>query len=290
MTGLYTTAMVAGGALAAATSVPISHVSDSWRVGIGVWAAMAAVALVPMIALARKLALGRTTSTGSQAGPIVRASRSRLGWALAIFFGFQSFSAYALIGWLPQIYRDAGFSAQTGGLLLAGVIAAGAPMALVMPALAARRPDQRPLVLALAASMLVAYIGLAVAPHGGVLIWTALLAFGQGAFPLALALIGLRARTPAGTVALSAFSQSAGYMIAVAGPLAVGVLYELTGGWLASLGVLFVAAVIQVIAGIAAARPRTLEDEMGTKLIASGAGGSHGMGRRPTLVSSSPQV
>jgi len=86
----------------------------------------------------------------------------------------------------------------------------------------------------------------------------------QGAFPLALTLIGLRARTSAGSVGLSAFAQSTGYLIAMAGPLAVGMLYEATGGWVASLGVLLVALVIQATAGLAAVRPRTLEDETGS--------------------------
>jgi CP family cyanate transporter-like MFS transporter len=181
---------------------------------------------------------------------------------LALFFGTQSFSGYALMGWLPQIYRDAGFSPQTAGLLLAGMIGLGVPIALVMPTYAARRPDQRLLVGVLAGAMLVAYVGLAVAPRAGVLVWTGLLAIGQGAFPLTLTLVGLRARTPAGTVALSAFAQSMGYLIAICGPVVVGVLYDATGGWVASLCVLLAVLAVQAIAGFSAARPRLLEDEL----------------------------
>jgi len=74
-------------------------------------------------------------------------------------------------------------------------------------------------------------------------------------------MIGMRARTSAGTVALSAFVQSTGYLIAVAGPLTVGVLYELTGGWLAPLILLLVMVLVQTGAGLLVARPRYLEDE-----------------------------
>ncbi len=285
VTGLYTTVMIAGSTVAAAASVPIAQASGSWRVGIGVWALLAAVAVVPVLALWRTGETPQATrGPGAPGAPgaaaPIRVSRTRLGWALALFFGFQSFSAYAIMGWLPQIYRDAGFSAGASGLLLAGVMAGSIPMALAMPALAARRPDQRPLVLILAGTMLAAYLGLAIAPHGGALIWTALLAVGQGAFPLALTLIGMRARTSAGSVGLSAFAQSTGYLIAMAGPLAVGVLYEATGGWVASMGVLLVALVIQATAGLAAARPRALEDETGTAPAS----------RRSTELSASTQV
>ena len=88
----------------------------------------------------------------------------------------------------------------------------------------------------------------------------ALLAIGQGAFPLILTTIGLRARTADGTVALSAFAQSTGYVIAALGPLLVGVLYEATGGWTAPIGFLLVALAVQTGAGMVIARPRYIED------------------------------
>jgi CP family cyanate transporter-like MFS transporter len=88
----------------------------------------------------------------------------------------------------------------------------------------------------------------------------ALLGIGQGAFPLALAMIGMRARTPDGIVALSAFAQSTGYVIAALGPLVVGMLYELTGAWTIPIGFLLAAAVVQIFAGLAIARPRFVED------------------------------
>jgi CP family cyanate transporter-like MFS transporter len=118
------------------------------------------------------------------------------------------------------------------------------------------------LIAVLVACTAVAYVGLAVAPHRGILVWTVLLAIGQGCFPLVLTMLGMRARTTAGTVALSAFAQSAGYLIAAVGPLAIGLLYEATGAWVAPLAVLGGALVVQATAGFAAGRPRTVEDEL----------------------------
>jgi CP family cyanate transporter-like MFS transporter len=108
--------------------------------------------------------------------------------------------------------------------------------------------------------MIASYVGLALAPHGGALFWVVLLAIGQGAFPLALVTIGLRARTAEGTVALSAFTQSTGYLIAALGPLLVGALYEATAGWTVPIALLIAAAVVQTAAGLAVARPRYVED------------------------------
>lgn len=264
VTGAYTVAMTLGTTVAAAAAVPVAHAFGSWRVGLGVWAGLAAVAVLPWVPLAL-----RARAAARRAGPTavaptrtrIRPGRTRLGWAMALYFGAQSLSGYVVMGWLAQLFRDADFPPQDAGLLLAGVTAFGVPIALVMPTVAARLRSLRPLVLVLSAAMMLSYLGLAVAPHDLALLWVFLLAVGQGAFPLILTTIGLRARTTEGTVVLSAFAQSAGYLIAALGPLLVGVLYEATGGWRVPIGFLLLATVVQTGAGLAIARPRYIEDE-----------------------------
>ncbi|MGC4768165.1 MFS transporter [Micromonospora sp. DT44] len=262
VTGAYTMALTLGTTVAAASAVPIAHAFGSWRAGLGVWAGLAAVAVLPWVPLALRTRRGarRATSTAAVAAR-VRPARTRLGWAMAIYFGAQSLSGYAIMGWLAQLFRDAGYRPEAAGLLLAGVTALGVPIALLMPTLAGRLATLRPLVFGLTGASALAYLGLALAPHGAALLWVTLLALGQGAFPLILTTIGLRARTADGTVALSAFAQSTGYVIAALGPLSVGILYEITGGWTAPIGFLLAALAVQTAAGMAIARPRYVEDE-----------------------------
>jgi CP family cyanate transporter-like MFS transporter len=268
VTGAYSMSLTAGTSVAAAAAVPIAHAFGSWRAGLGVWAALAAVTVVPLLpgALRRTPPRGQVAAGAAPEDRRVRPGRTRLGWAMAAYFGAQSLSGYALMGWLAQLFRDAGYSPQDAGLLLAGVTALGVPIALFMPAIATRLRTLRPVVLALTAASTLAYLGLAVAPHAGALLWVGLLAVGQGAFPLILTALGLRARTAEGTVALSAFSQAIGYSIAALGPLLVGLLYEATGGWSLPIGFLLVALAVQTLAGLAIARPRFIEDE-GTRVI-----------------------
>ncbi|MFC4021096.1 MFS transporter [Micromonospora sp. GCM10011542] len=264
VTGAYTMALTVGTTVAAASAVPVAHAFGSWRAGLGIWAGLAAVAVLPWVPLAlrARAAARRATPTAVVAAPVrVRPGRTRLGWAMAVYFGAQSLSGYAIMGWLAQLFRDAGYQPEAAGLLLAGVTALGVPIALLMPTLAGRLASLRPLVFGLTAASTLAYLGLALAPRGGALLWVALLAVGQGAFPMILTAIGLRARTAEGTVALSAFAQSTGYVIAALGPLLVGILYEATGGWTAPIGFLLVALAVQTGAGMVIARPRYVEDE-----------------------------
>jgi CP family cyanate transporter-like MFS transporter len=259
ITGVYTMTLIAGTSAAAAASVPIAAAFGSWRAGLGVWAVIAVVAMLPWL----RAGLRRTppgTRVATTATQRVRAGRTRLGWAMAVYFGTQSLSGYAAMGWLAQIFRDADYTPTTAGLLLAGVTAVGVPIALLMPALAGRLRDLRGMVLLMSAAMVASYVGLALAPHGGAVAWVVLLAVGQGAFPLALAMIGMRARTSEGTVALSAFAQSTGYLIAALGPFVVGVLYEATGGWSVPMVFLIAAALVQGVAGLFAAKSRFIED------------------------------
>ncbi|WP_435887180.1 CynX/NimT family MFS transporter [Streptomyces antimycoticus] len=194
-------------------------------------------------------------------GPAIRITRSPLAWAMAVFFGFQATAAYISMGWMPQIFRDAGVSASTSGLLLAVMMAMGVPLAFVLPRIAARLRHQGVLVVILGVFGLTGYAGLWLAPAGGAWAWALLLGIANCAFPLALTMIGMRTRTHAGVVRLSAFAQSVGYLLSIPGPLLVGVLYQHSGGWGQPIALMAGFMVPQIIAGVLAGRDRTLEDE-----------------------------
>ncbi|MFG3305894.1 CynX/NimT family MFS transporter [Streptomyces wuyuanensis] len=284
VTGLYSMALSLGTAVAAAATVPMTQaLGGSWRTGLAVWAALAATAVLPWIPLLRDRgtdAAGSTTTgtrapgtpqapaprtAGTPQAATPRIARSRTAWALACFFGLQATGAYITMGWMPQIFRDAGVPAGTAGVLLAVTMVMGVPLAFVIPRLAARLRTQGPIVLALGLCGLTGYTGLFLAPAAGAWAWALLLGISNCAFPLALTMIGMRSRTGAGVVRLSAFAQSTGYLISIPGPLLVGVLYQHSGGWDLPLALMAGLIVPQVAAGVLAGRDRTVEDETGMR-------------------------
>ncbi|MEU1040817.1 MFS transporter [Streptomyces sp. NPDC005907] len=200
-------------------------------------------------------AVGRGAAEG------LRITRSRTAWALAVFFGLQATAAYVTMGWMAQIFRDAGVPAGTAGVLLAVTMVMGVPLAFVIPSLATRLPNQGPIVIALGISGLAGYAGLWLAPAAGAWAWAVLLGVANCSFPLALTMVGMRARTGAGVAKLSAFAQSTGYLISIPGPLLVGVLYQHSGGWGLPIALMAGLMVPQIAVGILAGRNRIVEDE-----------------------------
>nr|WP_141309126.1 CynX/NimT family MFS transporter [Streptomyces spinoverrucosus] len=277
MTGLYSMALALGTSLAAAVTVPMTEaLGGSWQSGLAVWAALAAAAVLPWLPFVRDRGGVRGEGPASAAqtsgrephargeaasAPALRITRSRTAWALAVFFGLQATAAYITMGWMPQIFRDAGVPAGTAGLLLAVTMVMGVPLAFVIPRLATRLPQQGPIALALGVCGLAGYAGLYLAPAGGAWAWAVLLGVSNCAFPLALTMVGMRARTGAGVAQLSAFAQSTGYLISIPGPLLVGVLYQHSGGWGLPLALMAALMVPQMAVGLLAGRNRTVEDE-----------------------------
>ncbi|WP_043634447.1 CynX/NimT family MFS transporter [Nonomuraea candida] len=261
MTTVYTTALAAGTMLAAAATVPIERASGDWHIALGVWAALAAVAAIPWLALLRS---EPERDTGGREAGIGRLVRSRLAWMIAIYFGTQSMIAYIMFGWLATILTDGGYSTSEAGLILGVFTALNIPVSIAVPMVASRFRDQRPTVVALVAFYVVGFLGLWFAPISTAMVWVVFVALGMGSFPLALMMLALRTRTPGATAALSAFGQSVGYLIAGAGPLLVGVLRETTGGWALPYTLIFVVLVAQLVTGLYAGRNRYLEDERET--------------------------
>ncbi|WP_455360952.1 CynX/NimT family MFS transporter [Streptomyces sp. SYSU K21746] len=268
MTGLYSMALALGTSLAAAATVPMTKaLGGSWRTGLAVWAVLAALAVLVWLPVARER---RSAAAGASAAPhpdapAVRITRSRTAWALACFFGLQATAAYITMGWMPQIFRDAGVSAGTAGVLLAVTMVMGVPLAFVIPRLAGRMKNQGLLVVALGVFGLSGYAGLYFAPAAGAWVWALLLGVSNCAFPLAITMIGMRARSGPGVVRLSAFAQSTGYLISIPGPLVIGALYQHSGGWDLPIALMAGLMVPQIVVGLLAGRDRTIEDECGMR-------------------------
>jgi MFS transporter, CP family, cyanate transporter len=261
LVGAYSAALSLGGAAAAMAAAPIESVTgdDGWRWALGVWAVLALVTALPWLAA--------PSAPGARAGvrPPVRLrafTRSPLALALAVFFGLQSLEAYVVIGWSAQYLRDSGLSAATAGLLLGINSFVVIPLNLVIAPLTVRPRAQRPLLVVFVVSYVVGWIGLWTAPTTVPWLWMVLLAVGMGSFPMVLALIGMRSRTPETTGSLSTVTQGWGYLLAAAGPFLVGVLHGATGGYDAMFVLVLGGVAGLAVSGWLITRDRYVDDEL----------------------------
>ena len=249
MTGAYTAVLSLGSAAGAALTVPLTNATGTWRLGLGLWAAVAVLAVVAWAPFARGAVERRSTERGT---PLWR---NRTAWAVTVLFGTQSTFAYVMMSWLPSLYADAGFSDETAGLLLAVSITLGVPFFFLAPRLAGRMHQQGHLVAACTVLTMVGWAGLGLAPEGGAWLWAALLGAGGAVFPIVLLCFALRTTSSVDTAALSTMAQSVGYLLAAGGPFLVGTLHHATDSWALPCTLLVGLGFVQVTAGYLAGRP-----------------------------------
>ena len=253
MTGVYTMALCLGAALAAGSSVPLSEAfGDSWRLGLGVWLVPAVIAAIAWFPQTRSSQHARRV-----AYRVKGLLRDPLAWQVTLFMGLQSSLAYIVFGWLPSILIDRGLSAAEAGLVTSGSIIVQLASSLSAPWLATRGRDQRLAILVVMGLSLVGLFGCLYAPLSGLWGWAVVLGLGQGGvFAVALTLIVLRSPDAHVAASLSGMAQGFGYTLASMGPLAVGVVHDLTGGWSAMGWVFGVIGLGATLAGMGAGRAR----------------------------------
>ena len=262
LTALYTTALAVGLTARSCSRCRWRDALGSWRYGLAIWAVLAALSALPWFGLLRRDEVLDTPARDVTFGDI---ARTRLGWAMTLFFGLQSLMAYAVFGWFATLWRDAGFGAGSASALVGIVAAMSIPLSFVLPQAVARPGDQRWVLVLVMSCYPVAYVGLLVAPHRLAVLWAVVLGAALTTFPIVLTYIGLRTRTAGATAALSGWTQSTGYLMAAIGPFGVGVLHEATDGWTTPLVVLAALSVPLFLVGLYVGKPAHIEDQLASR-------------------------
>ncbi|HZZ45455.1 MAG TPA: MFS transporter [Pseudonocardia sp.] len=253
MSGLHTTMLLGGAALAAGLTVPIRDgLGLTWREALGSWGIPAVVAAVVWLPRLR-------TRSRVPSGPVAhRASvvwKDKLAWNVALFYGFQSVIYYTTTSWLPTFYAAHGLSAEDSGWLLSFLLVTAIISALITPILAGRSARQS--YLAIIGSLLcaLALTGLWLAPATAAPLTAALLGLGLGAVvSLGITFMSTRAAGHEEAALLSAMSQCVGYLVAAAFPALFGLARDLTGDWNLGLIATLLIALPMAATGIIAGR------------------------------------
>jgi len=252
MTTSYLMVISLTAAVATGLAAPLADVlPGGWRSSLAVWAAFAALTLLAWLPRLRNAASGPPPKPLQEGKPVWR---SQVAWRITLYMGLQSLVYYVVLSFMPLYLADHGVARSVSGLWLTVSQAVGFSIGFVAPTLMRHGPDQRILATAPPVCTALAIVGLAFAPHLG-FVWLVVFGASLGlTFILAFALIGMRTRDHREAASLSAMAQSAGYLIAAAGPFAFGWLHDLTAGWTVPMAGLVAIAAIEAIVGLGAGR------------------------------------
>lgn len=255
-TAIFSAAMVTAAGVASAVAVPIGTRTD-WRFALAVWALPAAVIAVIWWFGTRRVTAPEAHADDDRPAPPESVWRLPMAWLVTAYMGVQSTSFYVLVNWLPTIEAAAGIPLEVAGIHLLVYQVVGVPAGMLIP-LIMRGSNQIPAGIIAAAPILVAAIGLMLAPTLA-LLWIVCVGLGSGmSLVVALSLIGLRSRHKDETARLSGMAQSLGYGFAAFGPLVAGLLAERTGGWDATLMLIAGLAIVQILIAVPVGRERSV--------------------------------
>ncbi|WP_037062619.1 CynX/NimT family MFS transporter [Pseudonocardia acaciae] len=272
MTGLYTMGLNIGPAAAAGLTVPVQQAAGlSWRGALAMWAVAAGVGLLAWLPLVRA---GRADGGPAPAHtPPTGLWRQPLAWALVLFLALLSMFFYSMSAWLPKLFIDAGMTEGAAGWMLSIVSLVAIPFALLAPILGERTRNQVWLTTAGTALMVAGLLGVLVSPTVGTVWWMVILGVGAGATTgIAFVLVPLRSPDARVATQVTATSQTFGYVLAAAGPLAVGALHDASASWTGPVILLIAVVVVQSMVGLLAGRERQLVDGSETGATIGSAG------------------
>ncbi|MDA0179637.1 MFS transporter [Solirubrobacter phytolaccae] len=244
LTGLFSTALVAGATIATFTAIPLEDAFGGWEPSLAIWALPALIGFAVWVPYALRAKEPVAATVGH---PLWR---NRVAWSIALLMGLQSMAFFSTISWLPEILVDDGMSEGYAGFLSGVTQLVQMVPAFAMPVLAARRNTQLDLLLVIVGTALVGLLGVLLLPDLS-LLWMVPLGIGQGgALGLALMLPVLRGHDPGQVAGMTAMAMGVGYLIAAGGPALVGAVHDVSGEWNWPLAVLLVMTVVQFPAAL----------------------------------------
>lgn len=262
--GLYSvTLQVSGASGPLATSIS-TGLGAEWPIAIGFWLApgLLALGLWSLVSvLVRRSTHGQPHKAAAPTG-LGHVARTPLAWIITVVMGLQSLLFYTLLTWLPTQFRGIGATDTQAGLMLTAFTLLGMPGSFAAKFFTIHPKAPRNLITMWSIytiGLVLLWIGTPTTVITGAIIC----GLGQGlALAMALTFIAHQ-RNPADVPATSALAQGVGYLIAAAGPVALGYIYATTGSLRVGEGILIVLAVVLTFGSVHVARSiRPRHDEV----------------------------
>ncbi|MEQ4692857.1 MULTISPECIES: cyanate transporter [Providencia] len=236
MTGLYSSMLMAGGAIGAQLTPLVAGSSGHWQAALAWMALPALFALIAVIVNIRTSSSSNTTGNGSVLAFLAKPR----AWLLMIGFGFINAGYGSVVTWLAPFFIEQGLSSALSGSLVALLSVCQALSALFIPVLAAHNIDRRFWLGVTLCSQMMGFAGLVIFPQALPYLWVCLIGAGLGGcFALSIITSLDHLPHPVSAGALTSLMQAGGFIIAAFGPLFAawlhGVSQSFTWVWVAHI-------------------------------------------------------
>jgi CP family cyanate transporter-like MFS transporter len=244
VTGVYSSGIQIGAAIAAGLAVPLADAGDSWRVPMVVFSLAAVGSLVWWLAATHG---GGPRPVGKRAHfPL----HKPVAWLFVGLFASTAFVYYGFAAWLPDAFTEHGWSASRAGHLVVAINVFAIISSISVTLVGDRfHWSRRALLIPPCVFYAAGALGIAADP-GHALLWACVTGCGNGAvFPLMMTLPLDVADRPEQVAGVVGMMLGIGYCIGALAPLALGALRDGTGSFTAGLWVIAAVAVISLICG-----------------------------------------
>ncbi len=260
MTSAYVLSMgIIGGGFSALV-IPLTRWHQmGWQMSLALFGIVTVVSAIIWLPQLKYKTKPDTSATQSGSGRKIW--QHALAWQVTFFMGSNSLFTYIIVGWLPSVLVEAGYSSEKAGAIHGLFLIATAVPGLILVPLLAKLKDQRLPAIALAGIAGFCSLGLIFMPELA-LVWTLLMGFSSGScFILGLSFISLRSNHSLQAASLSGMAQCVGYSLAATGPMLAGYFHEVSGDWTTAIWICAFANFLGALMGIGCGRNITITDD-----------------------------
>lgn len=227
--GVYSFAIGFGATLSSGfTGIFYESFEGNWALALGVWGALAVVAMISWIVAVDSERGEQHTEATTE--PARNPWKNKLAWTILIYFGLQTSLFFSLTTWLVSIAEEMGMSLLTAGSVLTLMTIVQLVGNILIPSMINKYPNRIAWLygltcIGLAGSVLF-FIDATWAIWAGAVVYGAVL---SGLFPIGLMLPLDEAKNNQEANEWSSMVLAGGFMMSAILPLVIGVVFDVTG-------------------------------------------------------------
>jgi CP family cyanate transporter-like MFS transporter len=239
-TGIYSTGLALGVAIAAWVAVPTAELLHGWRPSLALWGGVALLTMLVWLVLVPRLRRHVIHPEPDEAAASHRLPwRSPTAWWVTTFSAVQMIVGFSGLAWITPYYAALGMPVADAARLFAFFQIIQLAAMLTLPTITDFTRDRRPLLAVTVVATAAGVLTMVVAPMPLALLAIGFFGFGVGGgSALVLVLVSDYTSTQQQAARLGAMTLMVAFLVGALGPVVLGWLHDVTGSLVAGYAVM----------------------------------------------------